>query len=403
MRNSTFLILLISFSGIKICLGQQEKTTTIKLNNPSFEDIRRNSHVPTGWYDCGFIGQTAPDVQPGSFGVTQKPKNGMSYLGLVVRDNETWEAVAQRLTQPLENGNCYSLSISLCRSELYLSPSQTSSVETNYLTPVKLRIWGGNNFCQKQILLGESPLIKNYRWIEFPFKLEAKGDAEQYTHIILEAYYQQPTLFPYNGNILLDNASEITLIPCDENQPIEEPIVQVDEPDPQPVQLVEPPLQKDPPLTINDPIQPKNNPSNLLPAANEEEPSLEGFTKSELKKGQIIRMDKLFFEADKAEIKSNSNETLEKVFVFLAKNTDISIEIGGHTNDTPPDWYCDSLSTLRAKAVADYLSDKGIEKDRLQFKGYGKRKPLHSNRTADGRRKNQRVEIKVLDIESRQD
>ena len=81
---------------------------------------------------------------------------------------------------------------------------------------------------------------------------------------------------------------------------------------------------------------------------------------------------------------------------FLDTNEDIVIEIGGHTNGLPEHDYCDRLSTARAQSVAQYLYEKGIPVDRIGYKGYGKRKPVATNSTVDGRRKNQRVEIKIV-------
>ena len=392
MRLSGLLILILG--SIQFCFGQGEDEV-IKLNNASFEDIRRHSHVPSGWYNCGFITESEPDVQPGFFDVTLDPKDGMSYLGMVVRENETWEAVAQELSQPLVNNSCYEFSISLARSDLYLSPSRTNKEKVNHLTPVKLRIWAGNDYCSREVLLAESILVKNYRWVDFSFKLEAIGNSDQYSHIIFEAYYKQPSLFPYNGNILLDNASVLKLIPCDETQ-VEDPIAILENPAPQEFIEPNPPrINEDEPNTPDQSNVPVNNTEPSLQTV-KEPATLAGIEKPE--KGQIIRLDKLFFEADKADIKKSSNEILDEVYYFLAQNGEVSIEIGGHTNDTPPHWYCDSLSTARAKAVADYLYEKGIQRERLQFKGYGKRQPLFSNRTSYGRKRNQRVEIKVLDI-----
>jgi outer membrane protein OmpA-like peptidoglycan-associated protein len=82
----------------------------------------------------------------------------------------------------------------------------------------------------------------------------------------------------------------------------------------------------------------------------------------------------------------------------MLENGKIVIEVGGHTNNVPPDEYCDRLSTARAKAVADYLAAKGIDPKRVLFKGYGKRKPVASNTTPEGRVLNQRVEIKILSL-----
>ncbi|HRI59483.1 MAG TPA: hypothetical protein PK228_07160, partial [Saprospiraceae bacterium] len=82
------------------CLkGWGQKTNM--LSNPSFEDTPKTGEVPVGWYDCGAAMETPPDVQPGSFGVVSSPYDGNTYLGMVVRDNETWEAVGQQLQQLL--------------------------------------------------------------------------------------------------------------------------------------------------------------------------------------------------------------------------------------------------------------------------------------------------------------
>lgn len=74
------------------------------------------------------------------------------------------------------------------------------------------------------------------------------------------------------------------------------------------------------------------------------------------------------------------------------------VEIGGHTNSIPPHEYCDRLSTARAQNVAEYLREKGILVEQVQFKGYGKRVPIASNETAAGRLKNQRVELKIISM-----
>lgn len=117
-----------------------------------------------------------------------------------------------------------------------------------------------------------------------------------------------------------------------------------------------------------------------------------------MKKGQTIPIKKLYFEADSTNLTSISEPTLNELYEFLIKNDNIDIEVGGHTNNVPEEEFCDRLSTARAKSVADYLWNKGIKKERIQFVGYGKRKPIASNKTPDGRRRNQRVELKILNV-----
>ena len=121
-------------------------------------------------------------------------------------------------------------------------------------------------------------------------------------------------------------------------------------------------------------------------------------TAATLQRGQTMRLDKLYFKADSSSIEPSSLPTMDELFEFLTENGSVAIEIGGHTNNIPTHDFCDRLSTERAKAVADFLVGKGIDPKRVLYKGYGKRKPKFTNKTKDGRRKNQRVEIKVLSI-----
>jgi outer membrane protein OmpA-like peptidoglycan-associated protein len=114
--------------------------------------------------------------------------------------------------------------------------------------------------------------------------------------------------------------------------------------------------------------------------------------------GQTIRVEKLYFEADSSTIQPASFAVLSEIHDFLAQNPNIVVEIGGHTNSLPEDAYCDRLSTSRAKNVAEYLYDTGIPEKQISYKGYGKRQPIATNQTVDGRRKNQRVEIKIISM-----
>ena len=385
MRSSIitlFASLLFSWPSL---FSQEEP---IQLINPSFEgtpaDGTLDGHLPTGWYDCGFPGETVPDVHPqvggGSFQVEKPAFHGNTYMGLVVRENDTWEMVSQRLSTALQSGNCYEFSIHLCRSELYLSPSRMNAEKVNYTIPAKLRIWGGSGYCNRAELLAESSLVVNTRWLEYNFRFEPK---QKHTHIVFEAFYKTPTPFPYNGNLLLDNASAIIPVPCS----IETPQV---------ADVPEKPAVNKPATTVKPiPSQPvKTNDDTIAKKPR----ILTELDRKKLRKGQTIRIEQLYFKADSTNITEASGPVLEEIYDFLASNSDVVVEIGGHTNSIPEDAYCDRLSANRAKAVADYLSQMGIPRDRLQYKGYGKRQPIETNRTAFGRKRNQRVEIKILNF-----
>jgi outer membrane protein OmpA-like peptidoglycan-associated protein len=122
-------------------------------------------------------------------------------------------------------------------------------------------------------------------------------------------------------------------------------------------------------------------------------PDLE-ITKIEV--GQKLRINDLNFDADSSGINRANFEILDEVYEFLNANPQVNVEIGGHTNTIPPHEYCDKLSGDRARNVSEYLYSRGIDKNRIIHKGYGKREPLTDSTSVAGRQKNQRVEIKIL-------
>ena len=355
----------------------------ILLQNPSFEDFPKLGRVPYLWDNCGGVGESPVDVHPvpaSQFQVDKTAYEGSTYLGMVVRENETWESVSQRLSRPLINNHCCEFSIHLSRSATYISSLSSSSEQdkVNFATPIKLRIWGGNGFCGKTELLAESSLVINTRWLEFNFRFEPKSN---YNYITFEAFYQTPTVFPYNGNILLDNAQPIVPVSCDEDIPVAvaEPLPVPDKKEP-----------TDPFASNTKPKEPEIAPTQPTPA-----PSKYG-SKDKFKVGQTILVKNLQFDADSTKIPPRSYEAMAELLDFLVENGDLKIEIGGHTNGQPAKEYCDYISNERAKTVANYLIQRGIAANRLKYVGYGKSQPIMSNRTAYGRKMNQRVEIKIL-------
>jgi len=74
----------------------------------------------------------------------------------------------------------------------------------------------------------------------------------------------------------------------------------------------------------------------------------------------------------------------------------MEIEIYGHTNNIGPHDQLVELSKNRANTVKDYIVNKGIDKKRIKAIGHGPDKPIASNETEAGRKKNQRVEFKII-------
>jgi outer membrane protein OmpA-like peptidoglycan-associated protein len=117
-----------------------------------------------------------------------------------------------------------------------------------------------------------------------------------------------------------------------------------------------------------------------------------------IKVGQIIPMNNIFFDANKTTLKDASFKELEKVVEFLVTHPNLIVEVGGHTNSWCSHDFANELSSGRAKIVQEFLVSKGISKTRIQFHGYGKTQPIADNKTVAGRKKNQRVEMKILEI-----
>ncbi len=112
--------------------------------------------------------------------------------------------------------------------------------------------------------------------------------------------------------------------------------------------------------------------------------------------GTTIQLNNIFFEFNKADLKSESFDELNKVVDFLKNKPTVEIEISGHTDDKGSDDYNMKLSQQRAESVVNYLTSKGIASSRLTAKGYGETKPIASNATESGREQNRRVEFTIL-------
>ena len=87
---------------------------------------------------------------------------------------------------------------------------------------------------------------------------------------------------------------------------------------------------------------------------------------------------------------------MEELATLLLRNPEMVVEIGGHTNNNITGEAAKSLSTNRAKAVAEWLISRGIAAERVQYKGYGETQPVVPNEGAEKKKKNQRVEVTVL-------
>ena len=118
--------------------------------------------------------------------------------------------------------------------------------------------------------------------------------------------------------------------------------------------------------------------------------------------GQVFRLNNVFFDFDKYNLRPESYVELDRVVKFLNEYPNIEIEMSAHTDSKGADDYNTTLSDNRARSVMEYILSKGITASRIVSKGYGETKPVAANANTDGtdnpegRQLNRRVEFKIL-------
>lgn len=122
-----------------------------------------------------------------------------------------------------------------------------------------------------------------------------------------------------------------------------------------------------------------------------------------LEVGGTVRLNNIFFETAKADLKEESAAELNRLIGLLNQIKGLVVEIGGHTDSVGSDAYNLNLSNLRAGAVRDYLLEHSIDTARVVSKGYGETVPVDTNDTDEGRQQNRRVEFKILGLDGIQE
>jgi OOP family OmpA-OmpF porin len=120
------------------------------------------------------------------------------------------------------------------------------------------------------------------------------------------------------------------------------------------------------------------------------------FFLSNIPKGDVI-IPGIEYESDKASLKPESEQILDKLADFLLLNNNLKVEISSHTDERGNDAYNLKLSQDRAKVCVDYLIEKGIAADRLIATGYGETQPVVENaQTEEEHQKNRRTTLRTI-------
>ncbi len=114
-------------------------------------------------------------------------------------------------------------------------------------------------------------------------------------------------------------------------------------------------------------------------------------------RGYIVNLPDILFDVNKATLKSEAQVALAKLAGILLVMPELNLRVEGHTDSTGTMEHNQKLSEERAQSVVDFVTQQGVEPSRLTSVGYGWTRPLADNATAEGRRKNRRVEIVVAE------
>jgi OmpA-OmpF porin, OOP family len=115
-------------------------------------------------------------------------------------------------------------------------------------------------------------------------------------------------------------------------------------------------------------------------------------------KGDVVRLNNVYFETSQFELLSASYSELNKLVALMKENTGMRILLEGHTDIIGDKQANIELSLNRVLSVKNYLIKMGIDPKRIETKGWGSSKPLNANGTDEERKVNRRVEFRVLSI-----
>ena len=383
--NKLFLISLLLLSPLCGAMGQVSSNLVF---NPSFEDYvdcpkkiesKGVLTVVEGWYQptagsADYYNRCATrecGVPQNKLGY-QMPHSGNGYCGIYCSKNEYREYLQTELREPLKAGVRYRVSFHVCLSEnstvavssigALFTPDRIADTAKSILMRKSSRSIG--SLVNQVISTPYSPQVVSDRiladtaeWMEIGGEFTAEGGELFLTignffdvaHSGI-AEYDWLTQMLTGSYYYIDDVS----------------VIQVSEDTP----------------SIPDTQELK---SSAIPA-----------TQQTLSVGSTLVLHDIYFQFDRSVILQQSYKELTRLLELMQDNPKLRIEIGGHTDDKGSVEYNRKLSESRAKAVADYLTSKGIDPKRLSYRGYGKSKPIEDNSTEEGRSKNRRVEIKVL-------
>ncbi len=119
-------------------------------------------------------------------------------------------------------------------------------------------------------------------------------------------------------------------------------------------------------------------------------------TGQRLSVGNVIRLDNLIFQVGRARISEESHSELDVVVNMMKENSQMVIQLEGHTDYQGDAKENMKLSQARVGSVKQYIAGQGIQKNRIKTKAFGGTQPLSRENTPEAHRMNRRVELRIL-------
>ena len=115
------------------------------------------------------------------------------------------------------------------------------------------------------------------------------------------------------------------------------------------------------------------------------------------KRGLVFTLGSVLFATSKADLNEKAQNSVDELSSYLKDHPSRNIRVEGYTDSTGSKKFNQALSIRRANSVKTALVNAGVAKERIQTKGYGPLFPVATNKTADGRQLNRRVEVVISD------
>ncbi len=110
-----------------------------------------------------------------------------------------------------------------------------------------------------------------------------------------------------------------------------------------------------------------------------------------------VALGDVHFDFDSARLRPEADAALRDLLTGLQEDPSLRVRISGHTDDMGPEIYNQGLSKARTGSVAEYLRGRGIDPSRVEHRGFGESRPVADNTSREGRARNRRVELEILD------